>query len=472
MFPKVAVECPGFLGYFMAGRFFWFLHPIRITTRFRKHDNPVQDILIRNTMTGGFRISLTIAGLLILACLTGTAAAISIGTDWKDYPYTDNPFTSVRFTDNESLIYAGGDQVLLRSWDGGKRWGGQPGFIAAISGSGNHFVHASGNTVTLRENTMAEDWTRYMDGQIRAVSLSRNGTYAIVADDLGNYYSWADYGSVLGVLKKDPVKKLAFSPKDDLVIATTQTGIEAFSPLMKPLWTDNRSHGLDNAILISKDGSTIITAGGNQLSSHTKEGTLNWVANPTTNAIIDMACNYDCSLVIIGSQDGTIQALDRLGKNYWTYDAGQWVNAVSISSDASVIAAGGLDGTIYLISRSGKMVTMKKMDSSIRQQSLAITRDGKRIAVADMNYLHGLIVMGDTGSAVMVPETRVPIKTAKTTIVPTMTSPIPTTLVPITTEQIPETPLPPTPTQKSPAGILPVLGALAGAGIVVVASRK
>jgi WD40 repeat protein len=447
---------------------------ILIFPHIHKHDKPAHNTLILNAMKYGFRISLAVLCMLILACLTSTAAATSLGTEWKDYPYTESPFTRVFFSENGSLVYAGGNQLLIRTWDGQKRWGGQSGIIATMSGDGEYVVNAVGDSVALREKTMAERWTRYMNGQIKAVAISRNGTFVISADDKDNYYSWSNYGSVLGVTRKNTVKKLAFSPKDDLVVATTISGIEAFSPLMAPIWTDNRSsNGLDDAILFSDDGSTIITTGGNQLASHTRAGKLNWVTNPTTNAISGMACNYDCSLVIIGSEDGTVQAVDRYGKIRWTYQAGQWVNAVGVSSDASIIAAGGLDGTVYILDRAGKVTTMKKMDTGIRPQSLAVNKEGTRIVVADQNYLYGLTVIGSTSPGIIEVITQEEtIRQVRTTVTQITETPTPPTVIPVTTETVAKTPVLPTPTRKSPVGVLPVLGALTGAGIVLAMRRE
>jgi WD40 repeat protein len=414
----------------------------------------------------GFRISLAVLGLLILACLTGTAAATSLGTVWKDRSFIEAPFTGVMFSTNGTIVFAGGEQMLLRTWDGNKRWGGKAGTYAAMSTDGENVVQGAGSSLVLMDNTMVEQWTRNMDGQVRAVAISKNGTCVIGADDKGNYNSWAKNGDFIGRTKDDVVKRIAISPTENIIVATTDAGLRIYTTTLAPVWWDNKSGSLDTAILIAGDGSTIITAGGNRLSSHTSTGKVNWVTNPTKDAITDIACNYDCSVIIIGSQEGTVQAIDRLGRSHWTYPAGQWVNAVGISSDASVIAAGGLDGTVYILDRAGKMATKKKMDTGIRPQSLAVSGDGKRIVVADQNFLYGLSVLGNTEPGVIEiiqPATT----TVRTSTTLTATPPAPTTMVPVTTGQIPETPVPPAPTQKSPAGILPVLGALAGTGIVL-----
>jgi WD40 repeat protein len=425
-----------------------------------------------NIMKQGLRISLTVLGMLILACLCGTAAASSLGTEWKERPYSDGPFSGVKFTTNGSFVYAGGEQLMLRSWDGHKKWGGKAGTYAAMSEDGGYVVQGVGQSIILMDQTMVEQWTRNMDGQVKALAISKNATFIITADDKGNYNAWALNGDFYGRTKDDVVKKLALSPTENIVVATTEAGLRIYSPVLVPIWSDNKSSSLDNYILISQDGKTIITAGANRLSSHTSTGGVNWVVNPTKNEIIDMACNYDCSVIILGSQDGTVQAVDRYGKTRWTYDAGQWVNAVAVSPDATVIAAGGLDGTVYLFDRAGRMTTQKKMDSNIRPRSLAVSRDGTRIAVADQNQLYGLTVLGDADPGVMETFTPASLDTVKGWETRETATPAPTIIIPTTNEIVVVTPLPPTPTQKSPAGILPVLTAFAMAGIVLAIRRR
>jgi WD40 repeat protein len=424
-------------------------------------------MLILNSMKCGSRISYTVLGILILACFAGTAAATSLGSEWKDVPYTDAPFSGVMFSTNGTYVYAGGDQMLLRSWDGRSRWGGKAGYVAAMSGDTEFVAQAIGKTLILMDTAMVDDWSRWMDGSIRKVAISENGSVIISADDLGNYNSYTRWGNLNGHIKDEVVKNIAISPKEDIVVAATEGGLRIFSTDMEPVWSDNKSGSLDSFIRFSGDGTTIITAGGNRLSSHTSTGKVNWVTYPTTNDITDLACNYDCSVIILGSQDGTVQAIDRYGKIHWTYKAGQWVNAVGVSTDALVIAAGGLDGTVYVLDRAGRMTAKKLMDTGIRPGSLAVSSDGTRIAVADQRYLYGLSVIGDANPEPVETYQRTPVRTTETPVTVLLTP----TATSVPTEQVADTPVPPTPAKKSPAGILPALGALAGAGIVLVIRR-
>ncbi len=84
-----------------------------------------------------------------------------------------------------------------------------------------------------------------------------------------------------------------------------------------------------------------------------------------------------------------------LGQTRWKYSAGSWINGVGVSSDGSVIAAGALDGTLYILDRNGNLLVKTKTNTLIQQGSVAISRDGKRIIVADEGALYGFDLLGD-----------------------------------------------------------------------------
>jgi WD40 repeat protein len=297
-----------------------------------------------------------------------------------------------------------------------------------------------------------------MEGQIRAVAVAPNGSFVISADDLGNYNSWGSNGDFYGRNKTNAPKHITISPTRDLVIATTDGGIRFFTPGLEPIWSDNRSGSLDEYIVISGDGSTIITAGGPRLSSHTSRGGFNWQAYVTDAAINDVACNDDCSLIVVGSQDNTVQGIDRYGKTHWTYQTGQWTNAVGVSKSGSVIAAGANDGTIFVLDHGGELLTKRKLDGRIQMRSIAVSRDGTRIVAADQYKLYGMNLMGIAGSGGISDTTFVaaplnPVSRKTTPVTPDITV---SNVLPDETQ----TPLPLS-TQQSPASVwilLPALG--------------
>ncbi len=425
-------------------------------------------------MTAVPRTQVFISGMLLLACLAGTVSAASIGTEWKERAYGDSPFSGVEFSKDGDYVWAGGSQMIVCSWDGSEKWGGRAGFITAMTGDLDRIVTGIGQGMFVLNKNTTDIWSRNMEGPIRAVAISNDGRYVISSDEKGNYNSWSKNGDRLLARTTDNLaKQIAVSPTNNLVVATTVDGLRFYTPTLTSIWSDNKSGSLDTWIIITSDGKTVITAGGNRVSSYTSDGEKNWMVYPTTEAIIDIAANPDGSAIIIGSQDGTVLAVDRYGKTRWTYKAGQWINAVAISDTATVIAAGGLDGTVYLFDRAGSVIAKKKMESGIQPRSLALSSNGKRLAVADMRYLYALSVIGggDTPEVVSTytPPPLEPVRTYWTWDTPT---PEPTTVVPTIETTIPPTTPAPAPTQQSPAGVLPLIGALGAAAVVLAGLRR
>ncbi|MGA2919233.1 hypothetical protein [Methanoregula sp.] len=395
-------------------------------------------------MHAGSRVHLFTAVLLLTACLIGTAAGISLGIDWQQAPPTSSPFAGVAISSDGNTVYGGGNQMLVRNWDGSSSWGGRSGFVAAMSADGSHVVSALGTSVTMLDSTGAMDWTRSMGADCTAVAISSNGSFVVSADGQGNMVSWSGNGEFWGRNITPVAKRIAIAPTADLVVATTESGLQFSTPALNPVWTDNRSGSLDDFIIISADGSTVITAGGTRLSSHTNTGVLNWQVNVATAAITDIAANSDCSIILVASKDNSVRAVDRYGNVHWTYNTGQWANAVGTSRDGSVIGVGANDGTIFVLDHGGNLLTKRSSDTAIQPRSLAVSWDGTRIAAADQHNLYGYSLIGNTPG-----DTR-----SDTTYIMTGLNQATTTATPAPVSTAPETTEVP-PSAGSPAATVP-----------------
>ena len=381
--------------------------------------------------------------VLLLICIAGPATAASIVTEWKErIPFEGSSYNGLVFSSDGEKIFAGGSQMYLRSWNGNQHWGGLPGFIAAMSADGNYVVYGQGNSLGVLYKNGVENWTRNMDGEVKAVAVSNDGTYVISVDSRGNINTWYINGEFYARNTTDVVKQIAISPSKMLVVATTESGLKFFTPALNPVWSDTKNGSIDTDILFSEDGSTIITSGGKRVSSHTNTGKLNWMNDVTSEAITSIACSYDCSVIVIGSQDKSIQAMDRYGKVHWTYPVGEWINSVAVSQNANVIVAAGIDRNLYVLDHNGNLQVKKEMDTIIHPRSLAVSADGKRIVVADEYTLYGLTLSTEPDfiehvtlipTTVRYTDTQTPVPTTATTIVETPVTSIPVTPVPVTT---------------------------------------
>jgi WD40 repeat protein len=347
-------------------------------------------------MRTGFRFRLLMISCILAGCLAGAAGATSLGTDWKERASEEGPFLGVIITPDASLVYAGGPEMLVRSWDREIHWGYRPARVAALSNDGKRIAMAVGNKLSVLDNKGIESWSRTMDGYVKAVAISPNGSVIISANEKGDYISWGTDGEFIARLHNQTANAIAIAPSTDLVVVATDAGLRFYNHRLGLLWCDNRTESRDTFIAIAGDGSTVIVAGNNQVASYTRDGTLNWRREITTDPIIDMHCSFDCYTILVAGQDKTVVALDRSGVVRWKYETGQWVNAVGVSRDASVIAAGGIDRTLYVFDRSGTLITTKKTDNIIQPGSIAVSSDGRRIVVADQSNLYGFSMVGDT----------------------------------------------------------------------------
>jgi len=185
----------------------------------------------------------------------------------------------------------------------------------------------------------------------------------------------------------------------------------------------------------------------------------------TRNAIIDMACSDDCTSIVLGSQDGNVWNLNKQGETRWTYPAGSWIIWVGVSRDGSVIAAGALDGTVYILDKEGNLLT-KKTDTNIQQRSVAVSRGGNRIVVADQGALYGFDLFGEPeviSKKTITPATQTPTKSFTPLLLKTT---LPKTVPSTKVKNLPE----PTSTPKS--SLTPVLTISALAGLLFIVMRR
>ncbi len=423
-------------------------------------------------MSNCFWFRLLLISGIAAGCLIGAAGAATLGTDWKERAPEEGPYLGITITPDASLIYAGGEYFSIRSWDNTIRWGNMQARVSALSYDGKRVVLGVGNTLSVRDNRGVENWSRNMDGYVKVLAISPNGSFIITADDKGNYNSWSRDGELVARLKNQTANAIAIAPAGDLVVVATDKGLRFYNHKLELIWYDNRTESRDTFITISGDGSTVIVAGYNQVASYNRDGRLNWRKEITRDPIIDMHCSLDCYAIFVAGQDKEIVALDRFGTVRWRYKTGQWVQAVGVSRDASVIAAGGIDRTVYVLDRSGTLLITKKTDSIIQPRSIAVSSDGRRIVVADQSNLYGFSMVGDTVAPdVPVTYTLAPLNPVATTNPVTVRATTVATATAVTVPVISTTTTLVKPTTYSPASPLILVPAL-GAALLLIRIRR
>ena len=422
-------------------------------------------------MNNQFRMNRVITGFLVIISLIGSVTAVSLAPSWQEHPADDATFSDPILSTDGSMVFAGGNQLLVRSWNGDTRWGGLSGTVATMSPDGNYIVSALNDNVRTFNRTGDVIWNRITGSPFRAVAVSSDGSLVIAADDRGYVRSWTVDGKNLGVDNEtDQVKRIVISPSQSLVVVSTKDNLKVFSPEMKLVWEKKTLGNRDDFIAFSADSSTLILAGENQVSSYTAKGLLNWEKEITNNFIIDMTCSDDCSTIVLGSQDGNVWVLNKEGQIQWKYPAGTWVNSVGVSRDGSVIVAGALDGTVYVLDKNGNLLARTKTDSAILQRSIAVNEDGTRIVVIAERTMYGYNLDYDRSGIPKATYTEIPVRTTLTPS--TITTPVPVkTTRPITIPSPKGTTLPETNSTPNSA-LTPLLAIFALAGLLCKVRRR
>jgi WD40 repeat protein len=424
-------------------------------------------------MSKRFRIDLVCVGFLFLISTIGMATAADLEHTWEEKPTGDNFFSGIIISTNGSMVFSGGSQILVRSWDGKTNWGGWSGYDASMSADGNQIISALENKIRLIDRNGKENWTKPMNNPwevsgntIRAVAISNTGSIIVAADNRGFIRSWNSKGEILGSNETDLVKTVVISPSSSFIAAITEDGLQFFSPKMEPYWEENTFESLDAFITISADDSAVITSGERRVSSHDKSGDLNWKKDVTDEPITDMACSSDCSAIVLGSQDGKVLVLNQLGQEQWEYPAGSWIKGVGVSRDGSVIAAGTLDRNLYILNNDGRLIAKTTTETIIQPRSVAVSWDGNHIVVADQVTLYGFELTGvpvETPGEILTPAT---IVTATSPPQVTSTTTLPTTLPLVTMKTVPEK------TGTYSTSLNPYLAFVALSGLLVLVLRK
>ena len=98
----------------------------------------------------------------------------------------------------------------------------------------------------------------------------------------------------------------------------------------------------------------------------------------TGDEVRSVSISSDGSDIAAGSADDKVYLFDREGNLLWSYETGISVESVSISSDGSYIAAGSLGKKVYLFERAGNLLWSYKTGGGV--YSVSMSSDGSCIA--------------------------------------------------------------------------------------------
>ena len=376
--------------------------------------------------------------LLIASAIIPPAGAVN--PLWTAPASPGDQLSMVVVSADGSTVVAGGDQLIVLSGDGKKRWSGWSSTLLDISSDGRYIATSQAQTVRLFSGSGTQIWTQSVDTPVTDLSMSPDGAY-IVASAKNVVRTFYNSGMGFGSNTTPAVNHIKLSPNKDQIIISTAVDLRRVNLSIVPEWYDTNS--TQDLVDISSDGLYFVTATYNRVRLYYGSGALAWDRTIPGGNTLALAISRDGSTIVTGRDDRTVRVMDRTGSLLWSATTGDWVTSVAVSDDGSTILAGSRDKNLYVYDRAGTLLGTFSATAPITSHSVAVSGDGSVIAVVDTAAVYGFSHSQFTRVATPAP----------TTISPPTASPVPTASaspLPITSVPIPS------PTSTPKAG-LPVL---------------
>jgi len=158
------------------------------------------------------------------------------------------------------------------------------------------------------------------------------------------------------------------------------------------LWT-YETNGAVFLVCFSPDGSLILVGSGEGgLYALDRSGKCLWsYQTQTDDAIVRGRFSADGSLIAVNSGDQKVYLFNRLGELQWSYktDGRYGAPSTAISTDGSLVVTGSFDpGRLYLFNRSGELLWDRKLGTRIYSRHISLSADSSVIA-ASVDNLQG-----------------------------------------------------------------------------------
>jgi|GEM_PF-940033 outer membrane protein assembly factor BamB len=322
---------------------------------------------------------------LLLALVAPAACAVT--PLWIEPGTVGGELSGVVISADGSTIVAGGDQLIALSRDGEKLWTGWSATCLDISRDGNYILTSRGQVVRLISGTGTMIWERNMEIPVTDISMAAERSI-FAATGGGRTRTMAFSGLGIASNTTMAVNHLRIMPDGNRIVLTTNKNVQLSNFTLFSEWSDANS--TQNLITVAADGSSFVTATDNRVRMYSGRGNLLWDQKfPGGNAQA-LASSRDGSLIVIGKDDHTVQALNSDGTLLWSGNATNWITSIAVSDDGSTIAAGSMDKKLYVYNHVGNLLGTFTTKSAIKFNSVAVTGDGSLIIVVDETAVYGL----------------------------------------------------------------------------------
>ena len=331
--------------------------------------------------------------IVILATLLMPVAS-AVDPLWTQAATNGGELSCVVISEDGSTIVAGGDQLIALSRDGQKLWTGWSGSPLVISRDGNYILTYRDQTIRLFSGSGTMLWDMSLGDYVKEITMTEDAS--LIAAGGGNRVRIiTPAGTGLRQNTSIPVNHIRFFPaggqtrfftESNEVVITTKNGIQISNLTLFSEWTD--TNVTQDFVEVAADGSSFVSVTNNRIRMYTRDGNLKWDRRlPGGNALAS-AYSRDGSLIVIGKDDNTVQALDDNGTLLWTAHAAHWITSVAVSEDGTIIAAGSMDKTLSVYDRAGTKLGSFTARNAIKSHSVAMSGDGSVIAAVDESAVY------------------------------------------------------------------------------------
>lgn len=382
-----------------------------------------------------------------LVTLTVLLVPLACAADplWTHAATTSGELSGVVISRDGSTIVAGGDQLIALSRDGRKLWSAWSGTNLVISPDGNCILTSREQVIRMISRSGTLLWDASLEVPVTDLAMTPD-TSLIAAGGGSRVRLISASGAGVRQNATIPVNHIRLFPEGDLVVITTEYGIQKSNLTLYAEWTDTNM--TQDLVEIAADGSSFVSATNNRIRLYTRNGVMQWERSLPGGNTLAFAFSGDGSTIVVGRDDNTVQALDHGGNLLWTARAAHWITSVAVSDDGSTIVAGSMDKSLSVYDHAGTKLGSFLAKNPIKFRSVAVSGDGSMITAVDASAVYGF----SRSQFIQPPSTAITTTATTAPVTP-----------PISVATPAATPLPQvpsctgTPQAELPAGILPVV---------------
>jgi hypothetical protein len=339
------------------------------------------------------------------------------------YSSQGSEIKGVSVSDDGSVFAAGACNIVLLSRTG-ELLGREPyGEQVVLTTDGSSLLSSYLSTIYLfRRNASAslspfnKTWEISMINRVQSIDISDDGKNVVVSVRGKGTYIYSSSGKLTG--GDDQFNAVVrVSAKGEQVVGVSQDGLCLYSTPSKR----GKCALAENVTVISQPDAMEITANGDRLvfnddqriiSVSTRNQVLEWTGRATGD-ITALAMTPTGTRILVGTDRGTVDLLDKNGNLLWSYavspansPSGAGVTGAALSSDGNRAVAGTYEGRIIALGADGTELWSNQTKDHIRH--VAMSGDGSLVIATGANTVYAFSSSGQFPPIVQSPQMTTP----------------------------------------------------------------